>query len=430
MKINYEMYSLKNGIQVLLIPTKDLYSVTISNNYLYGSALENEKTNGLTHLLEHLALKETRRWPQEQMDYYLDTNGASRNGGTNYEGVNYYVNIPYTKLEYGFEYISQVSLNSVFKKNSVNKEKDVIYNEIDDDLESPWNRKSLFESDYIFKNKTSYRLPIIGTKENLKRFTINDIENHYQMLNRNTYQKLSVVGNFDKAKAKKLIAGHFEDNIMRPSVTEFPEDHLNKGLYIHKKDKLTKLALFDVMFEVIPRADFRTENLYEIMHLVLNGLTTSRLQQTLRSKSGLLYSINSGALILNKFGIYSIYIECDPENIRKVAELLFKELKLFFEKGISQKELELAKEYLINRKLVRYDNFKSYSALFVDEFLNDQSIYQLEESISHIRTIKKDAINKIIADKLDIKHCTAELYGNITDKLIEDTGRIIQRYKA
>ena len=120
MNLDYEFYKLNNGLSVVLIPVENTNSVNIHALVKTGSALENIKTQGLTHVVEHMALTCTESWPsKEALNTQTEFLGASLNGSTGKESLDYYVTLPYTQIEFGIKVIYEVLYKSLITEKNL-----------------------------------------------------------------------------------------------------------------------------------------------------------------------------------------------------------------------------------------------------------------------------------------------------------------------
>jgi predicted Zn-dependent peptidase len=420
MKVEYKHYKLENGMEVLLIPSDTTYSITLSANIKSGSAYEIDGKYGITHFIEHLSLKSTKKWPtKEKIIKVTEFNGASYNGGTGRELLNYYINVPFTKLEFGIDFISEVLFNANFNERSVEQEKHIILDELDKNENSVYSRNYRYFLEKFTENKSLYINDLGGTKESVSNINMNDLKSHYKKVHDVSKTLLVIVGKFKESEANGLIKNHFDHKIPTNNSNELPLDKITSNKFLSHKDKKTNLVMCSIVIPSIGRNQMstRTGIFHDLLITALGGLRSSRLYKRLRDDEALLYSIDCDSTNYEKFGFIEIFFEILPEKFIKTYKIVNEELEKYYESGLTQNELSHVKEYLINRFLVKYDNIHAYSKLIVNPIFRGQEVLELMEIIEIIKSLTLKEAKTLIKEYFNVERLSALAYGNITNDI-------------
>lgn len=416
MEIKYELYSLANGAQVLLVPSKSTYSLTVSAHFHSGSALETHETQGLTHLIEHLAFCGTEKWPDKnELNILSEFNGGYYNAATSYEYLDYFINLPHTKLEYGIDFIHQILYKSQFNQLYIEKEKTVILDEIAKNNDDVNYLNSQFAWEKLSKNQSSYILQIGGTSKTVKSFTRQQIIAHNKKVHNPKRMLLMISGNFKESEAKTLIKNYFENIPGHKKIPELPTDKLLERKTLQKKDNKTQLVLTTLVF---PGPSYTETNTIEHLTLdlvlkIMAGPASSRLKKRLREEEGLLYGLGAYSHSYKHMGANLVYFDIVPRNFKKAYKITLEELEKFSKDGVTEKELEHMKEMVVNRNLVHYDNIHSIAKMIRGSVFTEQEILTVKEMNKIIKSITKDKCDKVLQKNFDLAKMNTIKYGNV-----------------
>lgn len=429
MKIRHETYTLKNGMQILLVNTRSSYSVDISASSHYGASLETPKNQGITHFIEHMALTATEKYPTKKaFNRAMEANGGNSNAATSNEFVTFNMNLPYKKLEFGLEMMNQVLYKSTFDKHYLEKERAIILDEISKYEDDTDYRASKYLYDVLLTKQCGYSLDIIGTKNIVKNLSRAKLLAHYKKVNAPENILLTIAGNFDMQKAKTLIHKYFADIQGSKRNISYPDVDVKRGVVSSKNDKKSDLIMHSTIFEGKEGKSLSTYEtiLIFLIRTILTGPTTSRLNKRLREEEGLLYHIGSSYSIFEKFSMLEIYFEISPSHYPKAFSILMEELKDFYENGITEEELKHYKDYLINRNLIEFDNFHKNAVRIRNSIFYNKEVYSVEEMNRSIKKLGVKEVNAFIKTVFKLKNANHIAYGNTDSKTAKTMNKIIR----
>jgi len=417
MKVEYETYTMANGMRVLLIPSNSTYSITVSAKVRSGATFENVVNNGLSHFIEHLSLTATEKWPtKKELNTITEFSGANSNASTSYDSMNYYINIPYKKLAFGIEYIQQILYFATFEDKIIEQERTVILNEISQYKDSVNYQGYRYAIEKFLDKNSSYTKEILGSESNIKNATKKNLLKHYKAIHDPSRILITVVGKFKKEKAIEFINKYFEQiESKNNEEIKYPKSEILNNTISTKKDKKTNLVQTYLLFQ---SEGYKTLSNKESIGLnlllkILSGPMGSRLMSRLRDEEGLLYGIYAENISYNKLGANYVYFDIPADLHEKALKIVIEEIVKFYEKGITQEELIHYKEYATNRNLVHYDNIHSYSNLISGQIFIDEPIQTIEEINNTIKNFDIKYINKLIKKHLNIHEMSCIAYGDV-----------------
>ncbi len=401
--MNYNLSTLPNGLGIATISAPYLETATFGVFVDVGARWESERENGISHFLEHMAFKGTRKRSARQIAAELDTLGGVSNAYTSHESTVYYAKVLKNDLAKAADLIFDIVLNSTFPEEEVERERNVILQEIAMHKDSPDDLAfDLFQS-ACFGN-TSLGRSILGTEESVSSFGGNDInaymEAHYQP------QRMLVVasGNVRHEEVVKLATDHLGG--MKPGVApEMAKADFNGGDIRHKQ-KLEQLHLV----LGFPGISYTAEGYYamQVASTILGGGISSRLFQEVRENLGLAYSIYSFASSYTDTGVFGLYAGCSPDKADALISALSTETTKMT-KGITAGELERAKAQLKIPILMSLENTTSIFESLGRQLLYFGGYLLPEDILARIDAVSPSEVENIISQTLNhgLLSCTA-----------------------
>jgi predicted Zn-dependent peptidase len=397
----YKKTVLKNGLRIITIPMKNTKAVNVLVLVGTGSKYENREENGISHFLEHMFFKGTKKRPTPlKVVETLDKVGGVFNAFTSKEITGYWAKVDLNHFDLALDWVSDIFINSKFVSKEINKEKGVIIEEINMYLDTPMSHISDLWEKLLYGDQPA-GWPIIGSKKNVIGFErkdfLNYVKNHYS--SKNTV--VCVAGNISEKesidKVKKCFAG-----IRRIK----PKDKLSvkekqkepKVLIHYKKTDQTHLCLGVRGFGL-----FNEKRLFQtVLATILGGFMSSRLFISVREEKGLAYYIKTLSDSATDTGYLVTRAGVDHKKAEEAVELILKEYKKIRERGVNKSELQKAKDYLkgtLNLSLESSDNqasFYSVQELLKGEILTpEKKLKQLEKvSLDDLKEVAEEIFKK------------------------------------
>jgi len=337
-------YKQENGLSVLLEPVREVVSVSVGLWINKGSRDENPDQYGYAHFVEHMLFKGTEKYTAGDIARSIDRVGGQHNAATNREYTCYYINVVSDYLELALEIISDMYYNSLFDPEELEKEKNVIVEEIRMYEDTPDEFiHDFFMEKMLQGNPLSHS--ILGSIEGIGKTSRETITTFYNSHYVNKNAILAIAGNFDSDKAQSLISTYFgkEKNVIIP-VTDIDTAVPARISREHMEKDLEQVH-FCMGLEGIKRGEDDRWGLY-ILSTILGGSMSSRLFQNIREKEGISYSIYSFHSSYADCGVFGIYCATLPEKFGLTVDLIMKECKKMFYDGITDEEFRDTKTYM------------------------------------------------------------------------------------
>lgn len=419
----YNLFKLDNGLRVVVENIEYVNSVSVGLWVENGSRNENEVNSGISHFIEHMLFKGTSRRTAKQIAEEIEDVGGQINAFTGREATCFYIKALDTHLDLSLDILSDMLFNSNFLEEEIEKEKGVIFEEINMSEDSPEDVLSDLHTRAIW-DSDSISLPILGTMDTVKSFSRKDIVDYIASYYIPENSVISISGKFDMKNIEKLVEKYFGKwNSENKNITKYSSPEISSLHYFRKKDiEQLHISLG------IPGVGIGTDDTYTLILLsnILGGGASSRLFQKVREELGVCYSIYSYVSALKNTGIVSIYAGLSPQYAQVAINAIEKEVSKFAKHGIDNERLIKAKEQLKGSYILGLESTSSRmfsngrSVMFTDKINTPEDVLRKVNAIDKFKindvmekTFKKGIINSAYVGKE--KEILKDLFkGNIT----------------
>jgi predicted Zn-dependent peptidase len=337
------IHTLANGVRVVYLHVPNQVA-HLGYFFAAGSRFETENQVGLAHFLEHCVFKGTQKRKAIHILSRIDSVGGELNAYTAKEEMCLHASFSKEHTAKAIDLLSDISIHSIFPPKEIEKEKEVILDELNSYMDSPGEKIfDDFEAE-LFKNHPLGN-NILGTKESVESFTRADLENFVGSYFTADNLVISFVGNVSYSRLEKLLLNSLEGiplTAQRNEVVPFLD---YKPFHIRTKE--ANYQTHGVIGGMAP--SYKSESRIP-MSLLINLLggpaLNSRLNLTVREKYGLAYTVEASYNTYADTGFWQIYLGSESKNIDKAIELIYKEVKLLETKELTSIQLHRAKEQL------------------------------------------------------------------------------------
>jgi predicted Zn-dependent peptidase len=411
MKYFFENFS--NGLKLINIPNFKTKTVAILALFPVGSRYENKNINGASHFIEHLMFKGTKKRPSNFLiAKELDSIGADYNAFTSKDLTGYWIKFDKKYLENGLEILSDILFNSLFEKKEFEKEKSVILEEIKMYEDNPSLYIEEFFEQVLYPNLPLGR-PISGSKDSIKNLSydvlLNFKEKFYQIHN----LLISVAGNLKEKECKNLIKKYF-GKIFSKNRKKYTFERVKRK----KQEKMRVRFLIKDTQQIQLALGFPAYSLFhpkiealKLFSIILGGYMSSRLFSEIRVKRGLAYFIKTSLNIYQDTGNFVVLAGIDEIKIKEVIKLILEELNKIKKNGVTEEELERAKNYYEGKLSLDLEDSAEIAAWYGKQKLLKNKILTPEEKIIKIKKVKAEEIQKVANDILKINNLNIALIG-------------------
>lgn len=394
----YKKKTLQNGLRLILSPLHETKAVTVLVLVGVGSRYEEKNINGITHFIEHMLFKGTKKRPTSlDITKELDGVGASYNAFTSKDHTGYYIKIASDKIELAFDLLSDMIFNSKFEAKEIKKEKGVIIEEINMYEDNPLLYIShLFEETVFGAHPLGWR--ISGPKEVIKKVSKEQILDYKDNFYRPNNMVVTVAGRFGEKEINTLIDKYFvkeggSKKIKQPKKVKITQKSANLTLKFKETEQI-HLALGFPAYSYFDKSYYALS----LLAIILGGNMSSRLFTEVREKRGLAYFIKADISPYQDTGILMIQAGLDKARIEPAIKLILNELKEVRERGVTAKELKSAKEYLKGKIILELEDSENIADWYGKQELLLNKILTPEQRLKKIFAVTLDDIKKTARD--------------------------------
>ena len=439
--MKYNTYTLDNGLRIIHLPSD---SQVVYCGYQINAGTRNEKPGeeGLAHFCEHVTFKGTERRKAWHILNCLESVGGDLNAYTNKEGTVYYSAILKEHIARAVDLLSDIVFHSVYPQAEIDKEVEVICDEIESYNDSPAELIYDEFENILFKGSPLGH-NILGTAEQVRSFKTEDALRFTRKLYRPDNAIFFAYGDIDFKKLVKLIQKALgecpkgrelacsadckstetptEERIAEETPTvETPTEEMEAGDANHKvqSSKLnvqSKVAGQTIVMQknthqahvmIGTRAydvnDDRRMPLYLLNNMLGGPGMNAKLNLALREHNGLVYTVESTMVAYGDTGTWSIYFGCDEHDVKRCLRLVRKELDKFMQKPLSDAQLKAAKKQIKGQIGVACDNRENFALDFGKSFLHygwEKNVDRLYEQVDEITATQIQAVAQELFDK-------------------------------
>ncbi|MCZ8512317.1 pitrilysin family protein [Paenibacillus filicis] len=390
-----DKHTLNNGLRVVVEKIPTCRSVAFGIWVKTGSRNENQHNNGISHFIEHMLFKGTEKYSAKDIAEIFDGIGGNVNAFTSKEYTCYYCKVLDEHLPLAVEVLSDMFFRSVFDPVELDKEKNVIYEEISmyedtpDDMVHDLIAKAAFRDHALGQT-------IIGTQSNLAAMRSNTLKDymraHYTIAN----TVVSIAGNINDGVVE-LIEKHFGAfAVTGKAETLNPLGFQSGHEYFQKKTEQNHICLS------LPGLSAKDDRLYAMVLLnnAVGGGMSSRLFQEIREKRGLAYSVYSYHTSYQDGGMFTVYTGTAPKQTDEVLKVTMEILHDIKHKGLTDSELRKGKEQMKGSLILSLESTSSrMNRLGKNELMLGRH-YSLDEMIDQIESVEMEHIQALTAEML------------------------------
>ncbi|MFH1824157.1 MAG: pitrilysin family protein [Candidatus Firestonebacteria bacterium] len=402
--------TLANGLSII---TREIPNNIVSLQIWFkvGSRNEDEKNNGLSHFIEHLIFKGTKKRGVSQLSQEIESVGGKLNGATSKDYTFYYATIAKDFIDLAIDGLIDSVLNPAFDKDEIEKERKVVVEEILRQEDEPFS--TLFNlSNSISYINHAYKMPVIGKKEIIENLSREDIVAYYNKFYVPENMIIVITGDFNTEEIVKKIKKYFpKDNTEThlPSANIKPEFN---SLKVEKETNFKKCYL--AVSWLAPNVDNEDTYTMDVLTVIIGQGRSSRLYSHLKEKLQICYSIGSSYSTMKDEGLFNIRATLEEKNEIILEDKIMEEINKTKE-GVSLNELNKAKAIIENNYIFEHETNESIgNSLGYYEAI---SSYKLELFyLDNIKKVNLDDVKKVANKYLSGKPSIVVLKHEKTDK--------------
>lgn len=388
-----KIFTLKNGLRIVAESRTEVSSISVGLMVKSGSRNETKDINGISHFLEHMMFKGTKKRNSKEIAESIENLGGQLNAYTSKEVTCYYIKNLYTHLEQSIEVLSDMLNNSVFDPKELEREKGVVIEEINMTEDSPEDVLYDLHARAAFgENPLAY--PVLGNIDNVKNFNREILLEYKKRKYTPKNSVISICGRFDENELMELLEKYFgeynNENIYEPQYIE--TDILPGSIY---SDKDIEQLHVNIGLKGLKAGHKKGYSLV-LLSNIFGGGASSILFQNVREKLGLCYNIYCYPQTFQEVGLLNIYCGIGKDYGEKALEVINSEIKRFAKEGISNELLEINKEKIKTNYILGLESTSSIMFSNAKQILFKNKIDTEEEVIDKINKISMEDIDYVL----------------------------------
>lgn len=395
-KESLRQFTMENGLKVILEENRQNPVVSLQVWVRVGSADEEDEEAGMCHFIEHMIFKGTQKRKVREMAKEIESLGGYINAYTSYDQTVFYITIASRYAQKALDILADAIQNSIFDQEELEKEREVILEEIRMGEDDP-SRRIFRQTMAALFERHPYRRPIIGYEKTVKSITREKMISFFKKWYVPNRMVFISVGDFDIEEMEKMVRDVFKDfkpsyNILSKRVSETETKSYREVVSFGQfKETYLQIAF------PIPNAIHEDTPALDALSIILSGGESSRLVQRVKLDKGLVNSISSSSFTPKDPGAFIIEATLSAENIEKAIEAILEEIKNIQTEGVTSDELYRVK--------VNIESDRIYDRQTVQGQARKLGYYELisgdinfeKEYIQKVNLLESTNINKVIA---------------------------------
>ncbi len=410
----YKKYVLDNQLRLILAPLKATKAVTVLVLVGTGSRYESKEINGISHFLEHMFFKGTKKRPNKLLiAETLDRIGGEYNAFTGKETTGFWAKVASQHLDLALDWISDILLNSKFESQEIEKERGVILEERNMYLDTPMKYVGELWEELLYGDQP-IGWPIVGTIKTISSLQRKQFLDYYKRhyLSNNTV--VVIAGGFDSKIAKKLAEKNFvdltnKDNGIKEKTIE--NQKKPESLIYYKKTDQTHLCLGVRAYDLFHPDKYALS----LLSIILGGNMSSRLFISVRENRGLAYYIRTSVDLFTDTGYLVTQAGVDNKKVEQAIKTILKEYKQIA-RTVKESELQKAKDYLKGISLLEMESSDAIASFYAAQEILTNKILTLSQKFAQIDRVKLEDIQRVACDIFQPEKLNLALIGPFRDK--------------
>ena len=384
---------LKNGMRFITVPMKSNQTVTVMVLVEAGAKYETHKNNGISHFLEHMCFKGTKKRNVFEITEQLDGLGAESNAFTSEEYTGYYAKAHYKHVDDLIDIVSDIYLNSTLPSDEIQKERGVIIEEINMYEDMPqrivWD---VFEK-LIYGDQPA-GMTVLGPKKNIQNMKRSDFISYRKKHYVAAGTTVVVAGNINEGKIMKALQKAFKD------IPATKKHTMKKTKDVQSKPELlvryrkTDQAHLIVGCRSFDHYDKRAP-VIRVLGTILGQGMSSRLFKIMRDERGMCYYVRATPATYTDAGYFAVSAGVNKERLDEAVEVVLGEMNKLKDELVTDKELTKAKDFIIGTKALDMESSSDFAEWFGFQELYHDKLIDLSEFNKKVQKVTAKDLQKL-----------------------------------
>ncbi len=416
--MQFQRKVLSNGLRVLTIPMPSFSSVTSMILVGAGSRYETKLNNGVSHFLEHMAFKGTKKRPSAlEISSLIDGIGGEFNAFTGKETTGYYIKSSSSHLELSLDVMSDMLRNSLFKTEEINKERGVIIEELNLYEDTPARKiHDIYES--LLYGDSPMGWDVGGRKDVIRKLTREDFISYMDSLYSADNMVVIVAGGIDSDRAVQVVNKFFADmkSFDIKGYKKVVEKQSKPAVMVKRKE--TEQVHISIGVRTVP-LNHKDKYALSILASILGGGMSSRLFHEVREKRGLAYYVRTSSDHYQDGGSLVSTAGVDPKRVDEAISVIVGEYygiaSAKSADQITNKELKKAKEFIKGHLVLEIEDSRAVAGFYGFAEILENKIETPNEYMEKINQVTLDEVADVTASYLVEQTLNLAVIGNFSD---------------
>lgn len=419
MRETAKTYQFENGLRLIQIasPTNVAYcGISIDA----GTRDEETDEEGMAHFCEHMMFKGTEKRKAWHIINRMEAVGGDLNAYTNKEETVVYTAFMKEHFERATELIFDIVFHSTYPQHEIDKECEVIVDEIESYNDTPVDLIFDHFEDLIYEGH-SLGHDILGTAENVRRFQTADALRFTKRLYRPEKMVFFLFGNVEFEKVKRVVEKKMKEigcpeSLDKPEKLEHvdslehPESPIKPNPGTFTEERGTHQAHVMIGRAAYGSKDDKRIALYFLNNILGGPGMNSRLNVALREHRGLVYTVESTLTNYTDTSTWAIYFGCDEEDVERCLRIVRQELDKLMKEPLTERQYQAALKQIQGQIGVACDNFENYALDMAKAFLHYNKFEGREDTIEHLKKVTPQRLQEVAQEIFDEKNLTTLIF--------------------
>ena len=413
-----------NGADFIFFPFQNIETASLGVFLRGGARFEDRKVKGIAHFLEHMLFKGSQSYSHRQIKREIEGRGGSLNAFTAQEITAYYAHFLNKNLPQALDILLDMVLNPLLKEGEINKERNVILEEIKMYNDLPSSRAGMLLDCLLWKNHPLGE-EIIGHVNTVGGINRKDLNNFRKAYYIPSNMVVSFSGAYNKDKIVDLLAERIRKTKQKANF-RYSSPSPCQGLEVECEKKSLEQSHLCLGFRSI---SYRSEKrlITQLLNVILGANMSSRLFEELREKRSLCYDVSTEVRKYRDSGAFSIHLGLDKDKLTVALETLLRELDKIKRKEVFGRELSRAKDYFLGQVAMSLERPQGRMFYLAESFLTLGKIHSFSQIKEKVEAITPKEIKSLACDIFKFENMCISYVGNIKDKSEELIRKIAKK---
>lgn len=417
----YTKKVLQNGLTLLLVPIETASSVTVSIFVKAGSRYEPVRLNGISHFLEHLHFKGSKKFPSaKRLSEAIDSIGGEFNANTGKEHTQYFIRSAYEHMPLIFDVLTDMVQNPLIDEREMEREKGVIIEEVNMYKDNPQiHVDSLFEE--LMWPDSPLGFDIAGKPEVIRKISREDVLGYRKKYYQPGNMIIAVAGQFDVDKLESLVQEKWSTLPSRKTPDCVPiHNGKQKAPRMVLQSRVTEQAHMIVGFRGYAYRH-KGNGALRLMSAVLGGGMSSRLFIRIRERLGLAYYVNTSFNNYLDAGNFTIQAGLKIDGATEALSVILDEARKIRDDGVRPGELKKAKEYIKGRIALAMEDPHDKLEWYLGQEAFIGKIKTIKQTFEELDAVTAEDVSRVAEDIIRMERLSMAVIGPFKDKSVFET---------